>query len=330
MVSARTARRLAAAAAYGGGGLSLIGAAGYGLLRLQAKLARRTITGRPLGGPPDPDGRYGSGDDPPLSFVVAGDSAAAGYGVATAEETPGALLAAGLAEVAHRPVTLTTVAQVGAQTADLADQLDRAKAAAPDVALLIVGGNDITHQVKLAESVRLLDEAVRRLRETGCQVVVGTCPDLGTIRPIRPPLRWLARHASRQLAAAQTMAVVAAGGRTVSLGSILGPEFDAAPGELFSEDQFHPSSAGYAHAAAAVLPSLIGALGLWAPGDETPELGRGDSVLPVSLAAVAAADHAGTEVAAATLGGRARGPRGPWAQLRNRRRRPLPETPERV
>ncbi|SDU52645.1 SGNH/GDSL hydrolase family protein [Jiangella alkaliphila] len=327
MVSAQTARRLAA---YGGGGLSLLGAAGYGLLRLQAKLARRSITGRPLGGPPDPDGVYGTGDDPPLSFIVAGDSAAAGYGVRHSDETPGALLAAGLAEVAHRPVALTTVAQVGAQTADLADQLDRATAAAPDVALLIVGGNDITHQVKLTESVRLLDEAVRRLRASGCQVVVGTCPDLGTIRPIRPPLRWLARRASRQLAAAQTIAVVAAGGRSVSLGSILGPEFEAAPGELFSEDQFHPSSAGYAHAAAAVLPSLIGSLGLWAPGDETPELGRGDGVLPVSLAAVAAADHAGTEVAAATVEGRTRGPRGPWAQLRHRRRRPLPDAPERV
>ncbi|PZF80604.1 GDSL family lipase [Jiangella anatolica] len=326
MLSARTARRLA----YGGGGLSLLGAAGYAVLRAQAKLARRTIGARPLGGPPDPDGVYGAGDGPPISFVVAGDSAAAGYGVETPEETPGALLAAGLAEVAHRPVILTTVAQVGAETADLAGQLDRATDTAPDVALLIVGGNDITHQVKLTDSVRLLDEAVRRLRAAGCQVVVGTCPDLGTIRPIRPPLRWLARRASRQLAAAQTLAVVAAGGRTVSLGSILGPEFEAAPGELFSEDQFHPSSAGYAHAAAAILPSLVGAAGLWAPGDELFEQDRGDSVLPVAIAAVAAADHAGTEVAATTVGGRAGGPRGPWAQLRNRRRRPLPDAPERV
>lgn len=330
MVSARTARRLAAAAAYGGGGLSLLGAAGYGLLRLQAKLARRTITGRPLGGPPDPDGLYGSDDGTPLSFVVIGDSAAASYGVDTPEETVGALLAAGLAEVAHRPVVLTTVAQVGAQTRDLADQLDKALVAAPDVALLIIGVNDITHQVKLTDSVALLDQAVRRLRDAGCQVVVGTCPDLGTIRPIRPPLRWLARRASRQLAAAQTLVVVEAGGRTVSLGSILGPEFAAAPGELFSEDQFHPSSAGYAHAAAAALPSLIGALGLWAPGEDSPEMVRGDSVLPISIAAVAAADHAGTEVAAATVGGRPRGPRGRWVQLRHRRRRPLPDAPERV
>lgn len=328
MLSARTARRIATAAAYGGGGLSVLGASVYGLLRLQASVARRTITGRPLGGPPDPDGIYGTGEGTPISFVVIGDSAAAGYGVESPEETPGALLAAGLAEIAHRPVALTTLAQVGAQTTDLADQIDKALVAAPDVALVIIGGNDITHQVRLTDSVRLLDEAVRRLRDAGCEVVVGTCPDLGTIRPIRPPLRWLARRASRQLAAAQTVAVIEAGGRTVSLGSILGPEFEAAPGELFSEDQFHPSSAGYAHAAAAALPSLVGALGLWAADEDRPEHVRGDSVLPVSIAAVAAADHAGTEVAAATVAGHSRGPRGRWAQVRNRRRRPLPDAAE--
>ena len=54
-------------------------------------------------------------------------------------------------------------------------------------------------------AVRYLVDAVRTLRDAGCEVVVGTCPDLGTIRPIQPPLRWLARRWSRQLAAAQTV-----------------------------------------------------------------------------------------------------------------------------
>ena len=40
-------------------------------------------------------------------------------------------------------------------------------------------------------SVRHLRDAVRRLTEAGTEVVVGTCPDLGTIQPIRPPLRWV-------------------------------------------------------------------------------------------------------------------------------------------
>ena len=51
------------------------------------------------------------------------------------------------------------------------------------------------------------------------------------------------------MAAAQTIAVVEAGGRTVSLGSVLGPSF-AEDQDLFSADEFHPSAAGYAAAAA--------------------------------------------------------------------------------
>ena len=86
---------------------------------------------------------------------------------------------------------------------------------------------------------------MRALIAEDCEVVVGTCPDLGTIRPIAQPLRVLARRWSRQLAAAQTIAVVAEGGRTVSLGSVLGPSFATDHG-LFSSDEFHPSAAGYA------------------------------------------------------------------------------------
>jgi lysophospholipase L1-like esterase len=326
-VSARTARRIATTAAYGGGGLGLMGAGFYGLLRLEARQARLAI-GTISDAVPVADGLYGSHAGEPISFVVLGDSSAAGLGVDTADETPGALLAAGLAEIAERPVHLTVVARSGAQTSDLDVQVPLALAARPDLALVIVGGNDVTHRVRATTSVRLLDEAVRRLHDAGAAVVVGTCPDLGTVEPIPRPLRWLARQASRRLAAAQTVAVVEAGGRTVSLGSILGPEFAAAPRDMFSVDRFHPSSAGYASAAAVMLPSAASALGLWTEAEEEPEVWRGDDVLPVAVAAAAAAEQSGTEVAATQVAGHDRGPRGRWAQLRHRRRRPLPE-PER-
>ena len=88
-------------------------------------------------------------------------------------------------------------------------------------------------------------------------MVVGTCPDLGAIQPIQPPLRWLARRWSRQLAAAQTVAVVEAGGWTVSLGDLLGPRFAAEPTRMFAADRFHPSAEGYAVAAAAMLPTVL-------------------------------------------------------------------------
>ena len=67
---------------------------------------------------------------------------------------------------------------------------------------------------------------------------------------------------SRRLAAAQTIGVVEAGGRTVSLGSILGPEFAAAPALLFGPDRFHPSAAGYESVARLLVPSVLSALGM--------------------------------------------------------------------
>jgi lysophospholipase L1-like esterase len=320
MIRAHRARRVAAAALYGGGGLGLLTAAGYALLRGEARLARRWVG--PMGEPPPPaDGIWGHGDGEPIRLLVLGDSSAAGLGVATALETPAVLLAAGLSAVAERPVALTNAAVSGARSSDLAAQLDSVKPIAADVMVCMIGANDVTGRVPPAEAVRALSETVSRLRTAGAEVVVGTCPDLGTIEPIAQPLRMLARRWSRQMAAAQTVAVVEAGGRTVSLGDILGPEFAARPGELFSSDRFHPSAAGYAAAAAVILPSVCAALGLWPEADLPPRPFRREGVAPVATAAVRAAGVAGTEVTAARVDGHERGPRGRWALLRRRRPR---------
>jgi hypothetical protein len=168
--------------------------------------------------------------------------------------------------------------------------------------------------------VRLLSEGVRRLRDAGVEVVVGTCPDLGTIEPIPPPLKQVARAWSRRLAAAQTVAVVEAGGRTVSLGSILGPEFAATPKELFGPDRFHPSAAGYSSLAAVLLPSVLAAVGVIPFEELVPEAARGEQVLPIAKAAVEAAKSPGTEIDGTEVGGVKRGRRGRWVQLRRRRR----------
>lgn len=324
LVSAQLARRIARAAVFGGGGIGVLSAGAYGVLRVQAEVARRSI-GVLDEGVPDSDGVYGPYPGTPLSFVVLGDSAAAGLGVAEADETPGALVAAGLAELAERPVRLTTLAQSGSQSSALAAQVEAALVEMPQLALIIIGGNDVTHHVLPSVSVRLLDEAVRRLRDAGCAVVVGTCPDLGTIEPIPQPLRWLARQASRQLAAAQMVAVIEAGARAVSLGATLGPEFRAAPADMFARDRFHPSAAGYAAAAAALFPTLASALGLWPEDEDLPDQPDAEGVLPVAVAAAAAAGQSGIEVSATQVEGHDRGPRGRWARLRYRRRTPLPE-----
>ncbi|MFJ7155872.1 SGNH/GDSL hydrolase family protein [Streptomyces sp. NPDC101118] len=318
MSRARTARRIAAGAAYGGGGIGLLGAAAVGLVLAEVQLAKRVVgTGQP--DPPRADGRYGSEfggpDARPLRLAMLGDSTAAGLGVHRAGQTPAALLASGLAAVAERPVELRNVALSGAMSDDLDRQVGALLADpstyAPDVCVIMIGANDVTRRMPPTQSVRLLTTAVRKLRAAGAEVVVGTCPDLGTIEPVYQPLRWVARRVSRQLAAAQTIGVVEQGGRTVSLGDLLGPEFAANPRELFGPDAYHPSAEGYATAAMAVLPTLCASLGLW-PESDRLDTTRNEDMLPVAKAASAAVAVAGTEVTAA---------RAPWALLKHRRRR---------
>jgi lysophospholipase L1-like esterase len=307
-------------------GLGLAGIAA--LLREEARAARRKVEGRGVKlDPPSGNDVYGHRRGKPLVLAVLGDSTAVGLGVERASETPGVLIAAALAELAERPVRLVRLAVSGAESRELDPQVEQALAEQPDVALIMIGANDVTTRTKPAVSVRHLEDAVRRLVAAGCEVVVGTCPDLGTIRPIAQPLRTLARKWSREMAAAQTIAVVEAGGRTVSLGSLLGPAF-ASDRSMFSFDEFHPSAVGYAQAAAVLLPSIADAVGVW-PASSDRALGavRRDTVRPVARAAARAASRPGTEVQPAEVRGSDTGPWGPWALLRRRRPPEIP-TPE--
>ncbi|MGE9808192.1 MULTISPECIES: SGNH/GDSL hydrolase family protein [unclassified Janibacter] len=333
MSRASRARRIAAQAAFGGGGAAAaataLGAAGYGVIQLEAKVARR-IVGRPFEGAPDDDGIYGAGPGAPLQLLVLGDSSAAGMGADHRYQTVGAVLSTGLAAITGRPVELINEAVIGAESGDLSRQLSVAlgRSDNPEAAVIMIGANDVTHRIDRATAVRHLEQAVRQLRALDIPVIVGTCPDLGTIDPIPFPLSNLLRRWSRDLAAAQTVAVVEAGGRTVSLGDLLGPEFGGHPKELFSVDRFHPSPAGYARVASALLPSVCAALGVWAapdgrPTDASPralEPQRGERVGPVAEAADHAVRNPGTEVAGTEIAGATRGPRGRWAVRMLRRR----------
>ncbi len=333
MTRAGSARRLAAAAAVGSGGLGLLGGSLYGLLHLEGAFARRTI-GNAIGTPPDPSGLYGAMlPGRPIRLAVLGDSAAAGYGAGVGQETFGAFLATGLSTLTHRPVRLRSLAVVGAQTTDLDGQITLAMPHDPDVVALIIGVNDVTHRVRPSTSVAALRAAVTRLREstvpgsrrsTPREVVVGTCPDLGTVQPLPPPLRQIARRWSRRLAAAQTIACVESGGHSVSLGSLLAPHFAAAPHVMFGPDRFHPSPAGYRSCAMAMLPTLAHAIGVLPEDGQEPEVLKVEGVFALARAAVVAAEHSGTEVSQAGLSGPDRPTARRRALLLRRRRVTIP------
>jgi lysophospholipase L1-like esterase len=196
----------------------------------------------------------------PLTLTLLGDSFAASYGTTKPRETLGVLLAEAVSRRARRPVHLHRQAFVGAMSADLPHQVEAALGHQPDIAVVYIGGNDVTRFTPYDVAARHLGDAVRRLRDGGCHVVVGTCPDLQVLPPLRPPLSWLAALRSRRLAAAQTAAVVTAGGHPIPLAELLNPYFEADPVRMFGADRYHPSPDGYARAAAVSLPTMIAAL----------------------------------------------------------------------
>ncbi|WP_434966076.1 SGNH/GDSL hydrolase family protein [Janibacter indicus] len=318
--------RIVGKAALGAAGTAAAGATlaglGYGLIQAEAKITRK-IVGNPFDGAPDDDGVYGAAPGEPVQLLVLGDSTAAGMGADNRFQTIGAILATGLAAIMGRPVELTNEAVVGAESSDLSSQLSKAleRIDQPNVAVILIGANDVTHRIDRSVSVQHLQRTVRYLRTLGVPVVVGTCPDLGTVEPVPFPLNKLLRQWSRELAAAQTVAAVEAGARTVSMGDLLGPEFAASPSIMFSQDRFHPSAAGYARVASALLPSVAAEVDAWPEGatrDSEPEAARGEGIGALDDAAERAASSPGTEVGPAELRGRSHGPRGPWAMLRRR------------
>lgn len=331
-VTLRRAHRVALLTGGGLGGLAITALGAFvGLIWGEVKLAERRIPVAKDAPPEHNDTIWAaagvSRTRPPIRVAMLGDSTAAGYGVYRDRDTPGAQIAIGISEAARRPVHITNVAVVGAETPDLPVQLDALRRTHLDLAVIMIGANDVTERTKPSVAVPYLEDTVRRLREMGAEVVVGTCPDLGTIRPLAQPLRAYARRLSREMAKAQTVAVVGAGGRTVSLGDLLGPMFMTHI-EFFSEDQFHPSAAGYAEAALAVLPSCLDALGLGTRARSASAFTT-RRVKPAKKAAAQAVAHPGTEVAAAERFGKSEGRRGPFAQLRRRRpRRPPTHSPE--
>ncbi len=286
----RRAGWVALRGAYGSGAVGALGAVSYGLIRAEATMARRTI-GEPTDTAPDPTGVYGRYLGPSLRLVMIGDSSSTGLGCDTPAQTPGALLAGGVARDLRRRVRLDVVGAVGGRSADLDVQVAAALRDKVDLAVIMIGANDVTHRVRPGDAGRDLGRAVETLRAAGAVVVVGTCPDLGTVKPLLEPLRSLAAYWSRKLAAAQAVAVIENDGIAVTLGSLLAQEFSQHP-HLWSADRFHPSPLGYRRVADALLPSLLEPLGV----DIPVSVPVSSSVQDANIAAAVAAREPGVAI----------------------------------
>jgi lysophospholipase L1-like esterase len=201
-----------------------------------------------------------------LTLVMLGDSIAYGQGASRPTDTVGARLVADLA-AAGIAVELRVVAMPRARSAALSAQVERALARRADVAVIIVGANDLTGFVSPQLAAAQLGDALKTLRAAGTQVVVVPAPDLSAVPWVPDQLRRLVGAGCAVLQQAQIRVARAAGARVADVAAA-SSRF-AGDASLFAADRFHPSSAGYAliaeHLAPVVRAAAADALGPTTP-----------------------------------------------------------------
>jgi lysophospholipase L1-like esterase len=189
-----------------------------------------------------------------IRLAILGDSIAVGQGAARPSESLGPRLVAGLADQGIE-ATARVFGARGARSSVLSAQVADALSWAPDVAVIVIGANDLTHRTPPDQAARHLGDAVRRLRQSGAEVVLAPAPDLSTVPFVPAPMRPVVRVASALLRDRQVSATTAAGGRVADADARTSEAFATDP-SLFSADRFHPSSTGYAVIAEALLSEV--------------------------------------------------------------------------
>ena len=224
--------------------------AAVSVLAIEGLLARRR---RYLSADLAPPGSGVFGSGRPLRLALLGDSTAAGLGVTVTGETVGGRLAELLASTGRR-VHLSSAAVAGSRAADLDAQVARVLVhGVPDVAVILIGGEDAIAFTPLDVVEAELTATVRRLVTAGSSVVVGTCPDLGAARNFSQPLREIMAWSGRRVATASARAASTAEAGVVDLAGRTGGVFRADGGTL-SADGYHPSADGYQLWALALYP----------------------------------------------------------------------------
>ena len=210
------------------------------LLKLQAVRTRRRA---PL--LPEAAGeRAGLAGEPagvPFGVLVAGDSSAAGVGVARQELALAAQLAQALARRLGRPVRWSLHAKSGLSTRSVHALLREQAPAAADVAVVVSGVNDVLEQVPPARALGHREALADWLLAEGLarHVVFAALPPMGRFPLLPQPLRHvLGTDAARHDAALARWAATRADVSHAAL------PLDLSPASM-APDGFHPGAAVY-------------------------------------------------------------------------------------
>lgn len=186
------------------------------------------------------EGRLGHDGDA-LHVLIAGDSSAAGVGVAHQRQALAGHLSRALHAHLQRPVQWSLHARTGLSTLQVFDLLRTAAPAPADVAVIVSGVNDVTGLVSVRRAMRQRALLADWLLGAGraAHVVFAPLPPLHRFALLPQPLRCVLGADARQHDAALAhWAATRADVSHVAIDYALGPEHMA-------EDGFHPGEPVY-------------------------------------------------------------------------------------
>ena len=191
-------------------------------------------------------GTMGPEDGEPLTLVVLGDSSVAGVGADAAEDTLTYGVAKALSD--QYRVSLHALGVSGARHANVVgEQLPPVEGLDPDIVLVCVGTNDVTHGTTLREArrqLRLLVDGLARVAPSA-KVIVSGLPPAETSVAFHRPLRDLLGLRALLFTRLYRAELTPHGISVFDIAKLTKSAFHGKR-EMFSADLFHPSSAGYA------------------------------------------------------------------------------------
>jgi lysophospholipase L1-like esterase len=196
-----------------------------------------------------------TGSGPKLTYVVMGDSTSIGQG----SDYPSSIGPKTTAVLANdHTVTYVNVGISGATVKSMREQeLAKAVSYKPDVVLLSVGANDVTHLTKTSAIADNLSHVISSLIASNCNVklVFTGSPEMGSVPRFPWPLKQYAEHRTAVVNATFESVISQHQLTFAPIAANTGSFFKAHP-ELFASDKFHPLAGGYAE----WLPTLNTAL----------------------------------------------------------------------
>lgn len=217
------------------------------LLLAQALVVSKTATSLPEAEGP----RSGHcGDGPPLRLTIIGDSSAAGVGAQQQSEALSGQLVQRLAP--HYNVDWSLYARTGATTRSVLNEWPN-ELGHIDVAVVVLGVNDITRQVPLRLLLAQRKRLYTRLKQNHgvARILVAGLPPMGQFPLLPNPLRAILGLQAQRYDCALSQ-------QAVSMGIEYLPFTLPLTADVMASDGFHPGSHGYKLYAQAVFQKIQG------------------------------------------------------------------------